>query len=154
MSEPRFIGLNWAAYSRDLRAVGGFSERLGPGGSSGSPGHETDMQERLLAAGLRGLYVPGALVWHYVPRGRCSPAWALERAKRTGIWQGLKATESVPRLFGYPRWTLPAWAFRTARVALRWPLADPHRRFLLQRDVAVLEGYARGSRDAFRRARP
>jgi GT2 family glycosyltransferase len=89
-----FLGFNWAAFAEDLHAVGGFDYRKGPGSPTKSVGQETDMQERLLQAGRHGRYVPGAMVWHYVPRSRCSPDWALERAYRIGVQWGLTRTRS------------------------------------------------------------
>lgn len=68
--------------------MGGFNERRGPG--TGVRGQEYDMQERLLAAGVVGRYLPDALVWHYVPRERCSPEWALARTLPTAAQVGLR----------------------------------------------------------------
>ena len=68
---PDFLGFNWAASASDLIRMGGFNEERGPG--TVSRGQETDMQERMLKDGMRGRYLPDALVWHYVPRARCSP---------------------------------------------------------------------------------
>ena len=87
-----FLGFNWAAFASDLRRVGGFSERLGPGSDAGV-GDEREMQLSLIAAGLEGQYVPQALVHHWVPRDRCSPQWALERAYRNGVRRGLVTSE-------------------------------------------------------------
>ena len=72
-----FLGLNWAAFASDLKEVGGFDPRFGPGSATGSTGQETAMQRRFLAAGLHGRDVPHAEVWHWIPRigvqgaGRC-----------------------------------------------------------------------------------
>jgi GT2 family glycosyltransferase len=84
-----FLGFNWAASVRDLRDVGGFDPRLGPGSPSDSTGDETELQSRLRQAGHARAYVPDALVWHWVPRERCSPDWVLERAYRNGVGSGL-----------------------------------------------------------------
>lgn len=74
---PRALGFNWAAFAADLKAAGGFNEARGPG--RWARGQESEMQERLFAAGVKGVYLPDALVWHYVPPERCSPEWALAR---------------------------------------------------------------------------
>lgn len=87
-----FLGCNWAAYARDLRRIGGFNPDRGPGAETGATGQESEAQRRLGKAGLSGYYVPDAKVWHYVPEHRCSPEWAVDRAKRHGIDTGL----SVP----------------------------------------------------------
>ena len=88
-SKPFFLGFNWAAYSDDLRRVGGFNEQFGPGAVTGSVGQEGEMQRRLAAAGVSARFVPEAMVHHWVPRDRCSSDWALERAYRDGIRMGL-----------------------------------------------------------------
>jgi GT2 family glycosyltransferase len=88
-SKPFFLGFNWAAYSDDLKRVGGFNEQFGPGAVTGSVGQEGEMQRRLGAAGVAATFVPEAMVHHWVPRDRCSAEWALERAYRDGIRMGL-----------------------------------------------------------------
>ena len=102
-TRPFFLGFNWAAFASDLRRVGGFSERFGPGSEAGV-GDEADIQRRLVTAGLKALCVPQALVYHWVPRDRCSPAWALERAYRTGVRNGLLKQDAAAGLTiaGYP----------------------------------------------------
>ena len=65
-----YLGCNWAAFTGDLRAAGGFDANFGPGSPTGATGQEAEMQERLLARGVRQVDVPDALVWHYVPEER------------------------------------------------------------------------------------
>ena len=87
--EPHFIGSNWAAFREDVLAVGGFDERIGPGSPTGAIGDERDLQERLLAAGGRGVYLPDARVWHHVPTGRIDFEWTRHRQYVTGFTCGL-----------------------------------------------------------------
>ncbi|MBT8447998.1 MAG: glycosyltransferase [Gammaproteobacteria bacterium] len=103
-----FMGFNWAASAADLHALGGFNEEVGPGAAGGSTGQETDMQRRLMQAGVTGHYLPGAMVWHYIPTSRCTPAWILRRAYRRGIEKGRKRDmhDSVPTLMRVPRWMI------------------------------------------------
>lgn len=112
---PDFLGFNWAASASDLIRMGGFNEERGPG--TVSRGQETDMQERMLKDGMRGRYLPDALVWHYVPRGRCSPEWALRRAEQTAVYQGVKQSR------------LPFWQREQRRAHYRLRLLKA--RFLL-----------------------
>jgi glycosyltransferase involved in cell wall biosynthesis len=86
---PEALGFNWAGYASDLRAAGGFDETQGPG-CNPPIGEETQLQEILLRRGVTGLYLPTATVWHFVPRERCSPEWALRRAQQMGQWAGLR----------------------------------------------------------------
>jgi GT2 family glycosyltransferase len=88
-----FLGFNWAAYVRDLRDRGGFNERVGPG--LVAVGQETEMQERLIRAGVRPKMVRDAMVWHYVPVARCSESWTLERSGRRGRSSGRKEREKL-----------------------------------------------------------
>ena len=115
--KPLFLGFNWAAYARDIRALGGFSEHFGPGAATGSIGQESQMQRRLIAAGVLGRYVPNALVYHWVPRERCSPEFALERTYRNGIRSGLlREDDHGLAISGYPlslvRRAIESWCNR------------------------------------------
>src|SRR4051812_43549921 len=49
VSGRTFMGTNWAAFADDLRAIGGFDTRLGPGGTTSAAGQETEAQRRLMA---------------------------------------------------------------------------------------------------------
>ena len=100
VNKAAFLGFNWAAFARDIRAAGGFDANRGPGSPTGSTGQETDMQRRLLAAGLSGLYVPEARVWHYIAADRCSPDWAIARNYRQGVEHGKQRAldDGLPRV--------------------------------------------------------
>jgi GT2 family glycosyltransferase len=143
---PLFLGFNWAAFATDLRGVGGFSEHLGPGSDAGM-GDEREMQLRMVAAGLEAEYVPQALVHHWVPRDRCSPQWALERAYRHGVGRGLLTPEDRETLTiaGYPlalisqtmgRW----WRFQVRRLG-----GDRARQFSAQVKYHRQRGILRGA---------
>ncbi len=100
-----FLGYNWAAFAGDLRRAGGFDTRFGPGGSSGAIGQESVMQQRLLKIGVRPEFVPGALVWHYIPSVRCSPEWFIHRQYRYAILDQMHCSKPNSRL-GIPWWHL------------------------------------------------
>jgi glycosyltransferase involved in cell wall biosynthesis len=85
IDRPMFLGCNWAARAIDLRRAGGFDENRGPGSPTGATGQEASMQQRLISCGLRGAYLPDAMVWHYVPQSRCSQEWLIARAFRHGV---------------------------------------------------------------------
>ena len=95
-----FLGFNWAAYSRDLKNLNGFSIDHGPGSKTRALGQETEMETRLMDSGIRGRYVPSALVWHYVPPERCSKKFATIQAYRWGIQGGLRYSESLVPIIG------------------------------------------------------
>ncbi len=147
VQEPVFFGCNWAAFSRDVIAVGAFDVRRGPGGTSRGTGNETDMQMRLLESGVRGIYVPSAMVWHYVPRERCTPRWALDRAYRGGVAIGLDhRRDDSKRWFGVPRWIYG----EVLRSTLRLPLAlagGREARFRARRRFRYAVGHAQRRSD-------
>lgn len=88
-----FLGCNWAAFKSDINSLQGFDERFGPGSVSGAVGQETDMQTRLLNAGLKSVYVKGAVVAHRVSAESTSIKWMLNRQFRAGVYSGLNTIE-------------------------------------------------------------
>lgn len=85
-----FLGFNWAAFVTDLKAIGGFDPLIGPGSPIGATLHdESDAQDRLRAWGAIPVYVPEAVVWHFVPKERSSVRWALQRQYKIGYSSGL-----------------------------------------------------------------
>lgn len=132
MGKMHFFGANWAAFSRDLLLVGGFDVQFGPGSRLGATGQETQMQSQLVQAGVRPVYIPGAIVWHYVPKSRCSPEWAVERARRMAVRSGYLSASSRKHRAALG---IPAWLWKsTAMLALEraWLTlrrADPETRF-------------------------
>jgi len=87
----KYIGFNWAAFSSDLKGVGGFDPRFGPGSPADATGQESDMQQRLLDSGCAGVDVPEALVCHHVPAENATLQWLLHRRFRGGIRTGIEA---------------------------------------------------------------
>jgi GT2 family glycosyltransferase len=144
--QPEFIGPNLAAFSRDVIRIGGFDEQLGPGPHLLSPGEDTDLQARLLAAGAQGLYLPQAPMRHFVRAGNTNLAFACTRAERNGIYWGI-ARGREPGFFpaGYVKvwgqWLNDRW--RIARWR-RW--ADPQRQARAQWLAARWRGRWRGLR--------
>lgn len=148
---PWFLGFNWAAFAEPALRLGGARADLGPGAKAryiDSPtGMETEMQRRMVAAGMERRYVPEARVWHWVPRDRCSVEWTLRRTHRNGLSEGLGAGPDLIRWFGVPRWSLRALASAGVRrlgSSLRRNAA-PIDRFRARWELARLSGYVRGS---------
>jgi len=127
---PDFLGCNWAAFSRDLRAVGGFNTNRGPGSPTKSTGQENEMQRRLLRQGLRGIYVAGAHVWHYVPGDRCSPQWAIDRNFRHGVEEGTLAAAEPQGPLGLPPWRITRRYLKGIVREIMWSVSNsPELRF-------------------------
>ena len=116
-----FLGFNWAAFADDIKQAGGFNPLRGPGSRTGVLGDESEMQQRLASRGAQKVFVPDALVWHYVPSERCSAQWALRRRYGGGLEMGAAYVYNGPRILGYPRWMwrrLAGTAFRLIWHAL------------------------------------
>lgn len=99
VTNQTFMGTNWAAFATDLVAIEGFDTRLGPGGTTGAAGQETEAQRRLAARGAAAVYVPEAIAWHYLHREFLDPEWVLRRAYRHALEWGIRRTrDSKPAL--------------------------------------------------------
>lgn len=95
-----FMGTNWAAFASDLWAAGGFDTRLGPGSPLKAAGDETEAQWRLLERGLWAVYVPGAVVWHYLHPQYLDPQWLLRRTYHHGLAWGIRRTRHGQPMVG------------------------------------------------------
>lgn len=143
-----FLGCNWAAFARDILRCGGFDAGFGPGSRTGATGQESDMQFRLKAASVEPQYVRDAVVWHYVPKSRCSPQWALERARRmataSALW--MEDKHVAGGLGGVPRWLMRDLAvclFRVVTTALASQENKFEARFRLNECLGALAGVRR-----------
>lgn len=139
-SPPMFLGANWAAWADDLLAVGGFEAQFGPGGI----GAETALQKKLLRRGMVPVYLPQGLVYHWVPRSRCSPRWVLRRAYHIGIAEGLEQPPNEVFLFGYPRWAYRGLMERFGRWCVTRFSRDVQRRFQATYELWFFLGWMKG----------
>ena len=140
-----FLGFNWAAFTRDLRAVGGFDPQRGPGSVDGSTiGDEGYIRRQLLSHSVQGVYVPEAWVWHYVPADRCSAQWIIDRNYRHGIECGKRTEVGTATLFGYPPWVLRRWMQGLAKTAITCVSRDPLTRFRDEHRRSYNRGLMRG----------
>jgi len=137
LSRRWFLGFNWAAFADDLREVGGFDERFGPGSISGGVGDETDVQARLRRAGMMPEFVPDAIVHHWVPRERCSPEWALRRAYANSVHAALVAEHPQALLWRLTR--------KCVRSQARRFSGDPAARFRARASFERWRGAIRGA---------
>jgi GT2 family glycosyltransferase len=138
IAEAEFIGPNWAAFARDVLAVGGFDTRLGPGSHMVAPGEDTEIQVRLLAHRVRGFYLPDAAMHHLVRAANVLPEFAFLRAERNGICWGISQAQQrgfFPRRYFKAlgqwlndRWRISRWrisgdeinGIRATWLAARW----------------------------------
>ncbi|RIK73454.1 MAG: hypothetical protein DCC67_17890 [Planctomycetota bacterium] len=148
--ECPFLGFNWAAYAADLRRCGGFNPMVGPGSPVGATGQESEMQARLTRAGVRPKVVPDAMVWHYVPKERCTPKWALERAFRQGKSAGLTHVYKETTAAGIPRWAYTQLLFQYVRFGFSPFMLSRAKRFKARWRLAYLRGHLEGAHLALR----
>lgn len=90
-----FLGINWAAFVKDIKETGFFDTTIGPGAKSFATGQEFNMQMRLFQKGVKPIYNSNAIVWHYVPKSKSTFSWAVTRKYRNGISQGLRIGDIV-----------------------------------------------------------
>jgi GT2 family glycosyltransferase len=118
-----FFGANWAVFRADLAKVGAFSELLGVGAAKNSPlGEETELQQRLFDAGLKGIYLPSAVIEHPVPKECYTLDWVWRRKFRQGLTEWKMGerfgTDHRWRVLGVPAWIIRALAEQKIKVAI------------------------------------
>jgi glycosyltransferase involved in cell wall biosynthesis len=161
--EPGFGGLALGGNSVLRRAcfarVGLYSEALGRAGRRLLGGEDTEMHERLKAAGLKGLYLPEMRVRHHIPRSRVTRSYM----RRWAFWASasharlLEGKPLGPRWFGAPRYMYG----RLARAPLAWAAASLRQRsaeafqaeLTAWRFAGFFYGLSRLARDARREMR-
>jgi len=153
----RFYGCNWAAFSGDIKRLGGFDPNFGPGSPTGATGQESNMQRRMFFSGMQSCYVPQAMVYLFVPQNRCSTDWTVQRARRNGMSRGVAL-----RNYSVPRIALQHWSnsFRLlTSTAVKW-VSSPvpssrlhfHARCDQQKALGYFSGFRGESTDTQRRA--
>ena len=83
-----FLGGNHAVPRDALQQIGGYDLKSADGNNVGAVGEEKRMQAKLLERGFTPIYVPDALVLHYVPALNCNKEWLKQRSFRYGYTQG------------------------------------------------------------------
>jgi len=93
-----FFGGNWGAFRRDLIKVGLCDENLGAAPGKYSPaGDEVELQQRLVAAGMRPIYLPGAVIHHFVDKECYTPEWVSHVHLRYGLTDFIIARKTGKR---------------------------------------------------------
>ena len=132
-----------------LERVGPYKTSLSRCGNRLLAGEDEDMYKRLLDAGARGLYLPGLIIYHYVPPERLTKTYFRRWCFWRGVSRGIRDREArtpVAYLAGVPRW-LYGQAVRGAvtrvKSALR-PGSHPDRSFSGELAVWDLAGFFYG----------
>jgi len=144
-----FFGANWAAFRVDLAAAGLFASDLGITASRLSPlGEENEIQERMVRAGVKPVYLPGALIRHHVPRECYTTSWVRRRRFRLGVtdWARKESAEQqhCRKLFGVPAWLLRAVFMRRMKAFAAAVLGRARQTDIVMRD-AYLSGMLHGA---------
>jgi glycosyltransferase involved in cell wall biosynthesis len=119
-----YYGLNVGFTRAAIERLGPYREDLGYVGGKGGAGEDSEMFTRALAAGLRIVYEPRAVVGHCIP-----PERATKRRQRQLAWQGARTAYLLvreqagraPCWLGVPRYMYrlaidDAWAMVKAGV--------------------------------------
>ena len=132
-----------------LERIGGYSNALGRTDKGLLSCEDEEMYQRLLDAGARGRYVPGLVIYHFVPRERMTKSyyrrWCFWRGVSMGVLDRARPAP-VPYLWGVPRY----FYGRAARAALSrakaafGARADAPKKFANELAVLDLAGYFYG----------
>jgi glycosyltransferase involved in cell wall biosynthesis len=138
-----------AAYRRSVfDRVGLFNPALGRGDTGLQSCEDEEMFTRLLAAGLKGRYLPELVIYHYVPPERLTREYHRRWCWGHGISYGLLARTRKPEakeLFGIPRWRIrQALAGAVGAVKGLLHLEEPGRAFSGELRAWDLAGYVYG----------
>jgi len=104
--EQSFFGLNHAGTRDAHMRLGGYRTEFGFKGTGGGVGEDVDMFYRALAAGMKIVYTPAALLHHVIPEARTR-----KRYHRNRVWVSHEVVfkylpemfPDVPMLLGMPR---------------------------------------------------
>ena len=105
----RFLGANHAVPKHAFLDTMGNDSLAAVGHNAGGVGEETRLQDRLLAMGIDAIYVPDAMIWHYVPSASCNLAWLKTRYFRYGYTDAVLEAQRGPisrGIYGVPLWAI------------------------------------------------
>ena len=87
--------------------IGLFSTKCGRGATGLLMNEDKELQDRMVSAGLRGIYVPDLIIYHHIPKARLTRNYH----RRWRYWNGISAGltgrdcgEPVRYLLGIPRY--------------------------------------------------
>jgi glucosyl-dolichyl phosphate glucuronosyltransferase len=113
------MGGNAVLSRRVLQKVGLYATHLGRTGTRLLADEDTDMFQRLLASGARGLYLPDLVIYHYIPPERLTKKyhrrWSFWRGVSTGRLD-LQQPKPVPYMAGAPRYLIGAAVRGVGRI--------------------------------------
>jgi GT2 family glycosyltransferase len=144
---PRtLLGANLAVRREAFTRVGGFPASLGKLRGTLLSGEDHELCRRVQAEGLCAMYLPDAIVYHWVPAHRAHASYFLRWFFWSGIthaiMDGGRATTNRRAVLGIPLYLLRQLSFASLGAAAGLLIAN--RTMALHRaiDVAFVAGYA------------
>lgn len=104
------------------------------------------MHRRLFDSGVQQVDVPEAMVWHYVPKARCSPRWIIKRAYRQGVLRGYVYGRRVQAFMGFQVWMVRDWLTLASKVISTSLNGNSQTRFDALYRLALQSGKIQGLR--------
>ena len=148
-SEAQLMGGNAIISRAVLRKIGLYSTDLGRKGKRLLADEDTDMYQRLLAAGAKGMFVPELIIYHYIPPERLTKryfrSWHFWRGVSSG-YLDRRQPQAVPYLLGVPRHLVGRAARASWRTLKRSALfrRDPSAMFADELSLVDLAGFFYG----------
>jgi len=107
VTKTMFIGPNWAVFSDDVKRLGGFDPRFGPGSKLKSTGQESQMMRAMRKADFQFVFLEDAVVKHHVEPHNYTFKFLTDRRVRSGVEAGQKhCLESSGFLGSAPPWQI------------------------------------------------
>jgi GT2 family glycosyltransferase len=145
-----FLGANWAVFRSDLVKSGLFAEDIGPSPAKHTAtGEETELQARLIKASVRAIYLPDAMIRHYVSRECYTMQWVWHRHFRHGMFDYVLACNGERKrrvVCGIPLWVIRSYTKQQMKVLASRLLCFPiERRTRMHVRQAYLTGWLYGA---------
>ncbi|MGX2039769.1 glycosyltransferase family 2 protein [Methylocaldum sp. MU1018] len=140
-STPIFTG-NSGFRVDSIKAVGGFDAGLGRRGAHNFGGEDTDLYKRMVMAGYKVRWIPGAVIHHRIQAWKLSRKYFLDLHYRQGRTEGLIKRGDGPRIppkYLYPQILRAFW-----RVARMRATRGSDYSLRLEMNAAYFLGYIQG----------
>jgi glucosyl-dolichyl phosphate glucuronosyltransferase len=133
------FGANMAIRTEVLRQFQ-FNPQLGPNQENQVRGEESDLLNRMMSEGYRGLWVGSAKVRHFIPAERLSSRflWDWYRGSGRTIMR-MNGDHNCPYLFGVPRWAVRKYV-ESRLISLVYSPIKNLRWLEAFRDAALMRG--------------
>jgi glucosyl-dolichyl phosphate glucuronosyltransferase len=142
------IGANMAVRASVVKRLGGWRADLGKLRDTLRSGEDHEFYLRMLAANLRGVYEPSALVRHLVPASRLTRRyfrrWMHDNGRIVAAL-GATAPKAVPHLLGVPRYLWAAAVRDGGSLLASAARRDPAAGFSAAARLLWFAGYLRGA---------